>query len=68
MTHPEDEKPEDVWRSLDAPFTLRAEWSPIPGTCSRCGAAAWLGESKWWHASGKTCPSKRPAEFLPDPL
>lgn len=68
MTHPDDEKPDDAWRSLDAPFTVRSEWQPIPGTCSRCGARAWLGVTKWWHADGKTCPSRKPAEFLPDPL
>lgn len=67
MTQHDDGKPDDNWRALDAPFTQRAEWQPIPGTCSRCGARAWLGETKWWHTNGRTCPSRRPAEFLPDP-
>lgn len=64
----DDGKPDDSWRALDAPFSQRAEWHPIAGTCSRCGARAWLGETKWWHASGRTCPSRKAAEFLPDPL
>jgi hypothetical protein len=67
VSHPEDGKPDDSWRALDAPFTLRGEWDPIPGQCSRCGAQAWLGESKWWHANGQVCPSRRPVEFLPSP-
>ncbi|MEU8920314.1 hypothetical protein AB0D10_05160 [Kitasatospora sp. NPDC048545] len=60
-------------RALDAPFTLPAAWTPIPGTCSRCGARAWLGEQRWWH-QGPTCrarPTNRvtapvTAEFIPD--
>jgi hypothetical protein len=63
---PDDEKPDDAWRSLDAPFLTRDEWSPISGTCSRCGGRSWLGTTKWWHAKGH-CPSRGPgAEFLPD--
>ena len=60
-------------RALDAPFTPPADWDPIPGTCSRCGGRAWLGETRWWH-DGPTCrarPTGRitqpvPAEFIPD--
>lgn len=66
MTFSNDGKPADEWRSLDAPFTLRDDWDPIPGTCSRCGAKAWLGITKWWHDDGKVCPSRKPADFLPD--
>jgi hypothetical protein len=57
-------------RALDAPFAQPAEWKPIPGTCSRCGQRAWLGERRWWH-QGPTCrPASTirpvPAEFIPD--
>lgn len=55
------------WHALDAPFTPFGDWDPIPGTCSRCGQPAWLGERRWWH-DGESCPSRgRPAEFVPDP-
>lgn len=55
------------WRALDAPFALLGDWDPIPGTCSRCGARAWLGETRWWH-DGTACPSRgRRAEFVPEP-
>ena len=56
----------DEQRALDAPFTTPDEWDPIPGTCTRCGADAWLGERRWWHDK-EPCPSRgMPAEFLPD--
>jgi hypothetical protein len=63
----------DRWRALDAPFADPAEWEPTPGTCSRCGRRAWLGERRWWH-DGPTCRARRvdhitapvPAEFVPD--
>ena len=58
---------DDPHRALDAPFTLPDDWDPIPGTCTRCGADAWLGEKRWWH-NGPACESRgRGAEFLPDP-
>lgn len=55
------------WRALDAPFTPPDEWQPIPGTCTRCGQPAWLGERRWWH-DGPPCPAgyRRGAEFQPD--
>jgi hypothetical protein len=67
LTEPDDlMKPDDAWRTLDAPFLPREEWHPIAGTCSRCGGRAWLGETRWWHVQGH-CPSRGPeAEFLPD--
>lgn len=64
----DEPKPGDKWRALDAPFSRREEWHPVGGTCSRCGARCWLGETRWWHASGNVCPARRPAEFLPDPI
>jgi hypothetical protein len=68
LTEHADQKPDDAWRTLDAPFRTRAEWHPVPGTCSRCGGRAWLGETKWWHVKGH-CPARGPgAEFLPDPI
>lgn len=67
MTEDDVPQPDDAWRAIDAPFRHRAEWHPIAGTCSRCGERAWLGETRWWHANGQPCPSRRPAEFLPDP-
>lgn len=62
MTLPHD----DPHRALDAPFTPFYEWEPIPGRCSRCGQAAWLGERRWWHDK-EPCPSRGlAADFLPD--
>ncbi|MEV8324524.1 hypothetical protein [Kitasatospora sp. NPDC056731] len=60
------------WRAIDAPFSA-GSWDPIPGTCSRCGRPAWLGESHWWH-DGPPCRARRTdhitapvtAEFIPD--
>ncbi|MCX4750916.1 hypothetical protein OG455_41280 [Kitasatospora sp. NBC_01287] len=53
-------------RALDAPFTPPDDWDPIPGTCTRCGQPAWLGETKWWH-NAEPCQSRgRTADFLPD--
>ncbi|MFC1418583.1 hypothetical protein [Streptacidiphilus cavernicola] len=63
----DDPKPDDAWRAIDAPFRPRDDWQPIPGACSRCGERAWLGETRWWHHTGRACPSRRPAEFIPDP-
>jgi hypothetical protein len=62
------------WRALDAPFAPAGEWDPIPGTCSRCGQSAALGERRWWHL-GPPCQAKRAdrltaprtAEFIPTP-
>jgi len=57
---------DDPHRALDAPFTPPDEWDPIPGTCSRCGAKAELGETKWWHIDQPCQARGRTAEFLPD--
>jgi hypothetical protein len=55
------------WHAIDAPFIPLGDWDPIPGTCSRCGERAWLGETRWWHVL-QPCPSRgRPADFVPDP-
>jgi len=63
----------EPWRAVDAPFTTPDEWDPIPGTCSRCGRRAFLGETRSWH-DGPPCRARRtdkltqpvPAEFIPD--
>lgn len=52
------------WRALDAPFALN-DWDPIPGTCSRCGRAAWLGETRWWHDLEPCASRGQGAEFVP---
>lgn len=63
MTVPSD----DPHRAVASPFTLPADWDPIPGRCSRCGADAWCDEGRWWH-DGIACPARGPgAEFIPDP-
>lgn len=59
---------DDPARALNAPFTLPAEWDPIPGRCSRCNRPALLSEGRWWH-DGPSCTYRygNTAEFLPDP-
>lgn len=61
-----------AWRALDAPFLPEPHWAPVPGTCSRCGQDAALGETRWWHLdtpcrarhhNGPTIPTA--AEFIP---
>jgi len=59
--------PDSVGRALSAPFLTPVDFTPIPGTCSRCGGPAWLGERRWWH-DDEPCRARygQTAEFLPD--
>jgi hypothetical protein len=55
----------DAWQALDAPFTPYEDWQPAPGTCSRCGAPAERGLTRWWHLD-TPCPARgRTAHFTP---
>ena len=60
-------EPDDPMRALVAPFTVPADWDPVYGSCSRCGADAVLIESGWHH-DGVGCDPRKAAaaEFIPD--
>ena len=54
-------------RALDAPFRHPDEYPPpIPGTCSRCGQPALLGETRWWHIGAVCAARGRKAQFIPE--